>query len=171
MKKFLALLCLLSFVLTWASASPRQQKKEKKSKAQSGSSLQVQLPVADQINHDIGEMLGAWQVGDVQAMQKYYADDATFVAGTFSMPIVGFENYVRQYLQERKGFSGIQLIRRNTNIFHYQNTAWACYQWEFQGLAGGRAVTARGQTTLVFVKKGNRWLIVHNHTSEICPGS
>jgi ketosteroid isomerase-like protein len=169
MKKFVALFCLLFFVVLTGSANP--QNKQKKQKKQPAASEAVKMDVSDQVDHDIGEMLGAWQVGDVDAMHKYYADDATFVSGTYSMPIVGWQNYVQQYLQERKGFTGIQIIRRNTNVFHYEDTAWACYQWEFEGLANGRPMTARGQTTLVFVKTGDRWLIVHNHTSEICPGS
>jgi hypothetical protein len=29
-------------------------------------------------------------------------------------------------------------------------------------------MAARGQTTLVFALTNGKWLIVHNHTSEIC---
>jgi ketosteroid isomerase-like protein len=126
-------------------------------------------PVAEQIDHNIGEMLGAWQVGDIEAMHKFYADDAIWVAGTDDPPIAGWQNYVAKYQQSRAGISSAQLIRRNTNIFHYEDTAWACYQWVFVGTVNGQGMTARGQTTLVFVKKGDEWLIVHNHTSEICP--
>ena len=87
------------------------------------------------------------------------------------MPVAGWQNYVQKYLQQRKDTAGVQLIRRNTNIFHYGDTAWACYQWEFAGFVQGKAMNARGQTTLVFVKQSGRWLIVHNHTSQIYPGS
>lgn len=170
MKKFVALCSLLSLIALTGWATP--QSKTKKQKSQSAASdVNFNMPISDQIDHDIGEMLGAWQVGDVEAMHKYYADDATWVSGAYAEPVVGWQNYVQQYLQERKAFTSIQLIRRNTNVFHYGDTAWACYQWEFDGLSGDRTVTGRGQTTLVFVKKGDQWLIVHNHTSQICPGS
>lgn len=170
MKKFTALVCLILFAGLSVRADSQSKQKQKKQKQQAAADV-VKLPVSDQIDHDIGEMLGAWQIGDVEAMHKYYADNATWVSGAYNPPIVGWQNYVQQYTAERNGFSGIQLIRRNTNVFHFENTAWACYQWEFQGLSGGRAVMARGQTTLVFIKQGDRWLIVHNHTSEICPGT
>lgn len=171
MRKFAVLVCLILFAGLSVSASAQSKQKQKKQKNQPDPSDVASLPVSDQIDHEIGEMLGAWQVGDAEAMHKFYADNATWVSGAYGPPIVGWQNYAQQYTRERNGFTGIQLIRRNTNVFHFENTAWACYQWEFQGLAQGKPVNARGQTTLVFVKMGDRWLIVHNHTSEICPGT
>lgn len=163
------------FVLFWLAASfavPAvwaSPQKQQKTNAQAPPL--VFTSVAEEIDHDIGEMLGAWQVGDVEAMHKYYADDATWVSGSYDPPVAGWQNYVQQYLQQRKDLSGVQLIRKNTNIFHYGDTAWACYQWEFMGLVQGKPTTARGQTSLVFVKQNGQWLIVHNHTSQICPGT
>lgn len=167
MRKFLALYLFIGLSVS-APALAGQQKPKKQ---MNGASGEVFASVADEINHDIGEMLGAWQVGDIEAMHSYYADDATWVSGSYQPPVVGWRNYLPKYLQQRKGFTGIQLITKNINIFHYGDTAWACYQWEFMGLDEGKAVNARGQTTLVFVKQGGRWLIVHNHTSQICPGT
>ncbi|MFZ0639566.1 MAG: nuclear transport factor 2 family protein [Candidatus Acidiferrales bacterium] len=167
MRKLLVLFCLIClFAISAGWASP--QKQQKTNPAAATPSF---MSVSDEIDHDIGEMLGAWQVGDVEAMHKYYAEDATWVSGSYDVPVAGWQNYVQTYLQQRKDLSGVQLIRKNTNVFHYGDTAWACYQWEFDGLVQGKPITAHGQTTLVFVKQGNRWLIVHNHTSQICPGS
>ncbi|MGH9727184.1 MAG: YybH family protein [Candidatus Acidiferrales bacterium] len=168
MKKFQALfVAILAVTFVASAASPQKQTKKQKN----ASLPELSQSISDQIDHDIGEMLGAWQVGNVEAMHKYYADDATWVAGTYDPPIAGWQNYVPKYEQSRKGVSSEQLIRKNTTIFHYGDTAWASYQWEFQGFVGGKPTTARGQTTLVFVKHGDHWLIVHNHTSQICPGA
>jgi uncharacterized protein (TIGR02246 family) len=166
MSKLAALCLICSFMTPFAWAGP--QKQQKTNPAPSTPSF---MSVSDEIDHDIGEMLGAWQVGDVEAMHKYYADDATWVRGSYDPPVAGWQNYVQQYLQQRKDLAGVQLIRRNTNIFHYGDTAWVCYQWEFAGFVQGKSMNARGQTTLVLVKQAGRWLIVHNHTSQICPGS
>src|ERR1700733_15779981 len=84
----------------------------------------IPLPASDQIDHDIGEMLGAFQAGDVEAMHKYYSDNVTFVSGTFGPPILGWQNYVTGYQQSRTAFQGMQLIRRNTNIFVHADVAW-----------------------------------------------
>ena len=168
MRKFCVLFMAI-LAVTFAAGSAPRQKQNKKQKNVTLPEISRSIP--DQIDHDIGEMLGAWQVGDVAAMHKYYADDATWVAGTYDPPIAGWQNYVPKYEQSRVGISAVQLIRKNTDIFHYGDTAWASYQWEFQGFVGGKPTNARGQTTLIFVKHDGRWLIVHNHTSQICPGA
>jgi ketosteroid isomerase-like protein len=124
---------------------------------------------SQQIDHDIGEMLGAFQVGNVEAMHKYYADNTTFVSGGFAPPVVGWQSYVNQYESQRAAFLGMQIIRRNTFIFVHQDVSWASYQWEFVSTYNGKPFNAHGQTTLVLTKVGDNWLIVHNHTSEICP--
>ncbi len=129
----------------------------------------IPAPDSQQIDHDIGEMLGAFQVGNVDAMHKYYADNATFVRGTFEPPVVGWASYVQLYQQQRTAFPGMQVIRRNTSIFVHQDVSWASYQWQFVSTFNGKPFSARGQTTLVLNKVGDNWLIVHNHTSEICP--
>ena len=129
------------------------------------------VPDSQMIDHDIGEMLGAFQVGNVEAMHKYYADNATFVRGTYDPPLIGWANYVKMYQQQRAAFPGMQLIRRNTSIFVHADVSWVSYQWEFDSTFNGKPFSARGQTTLVLNKVGDNWLIVHNHTSEICPGN
>jgi ketosteroid isomerase-like protein len=102
-------------------------------------------------------------------MHKYYADNATFVSSTYAPPIVGFETWAAGYQRQRAGFSGMQIVRRNTVIFPHGDVAWATYQWEFSGLqTSGAPYSAKGQTTLVFNRVGNNWMIVHNHTSVDC---
>jgi ketosteroid isomerase-like protein len=160
----LALATLMVCSAAWA------QKKQKNPPLNTTPMPQLQLPIPDQIDHDIGEMLGAFQVGNLEAMHKYYAENATWVSGAYAPPIAGWPAYVAAYQQERAAFpEGFQLIRRNTNIFHSGDVAWASYQWELDSSYSGKPYEARGQTTLVLVKQGNDWLIVHNHTSQICP--
>lgn len=153
--------------LVGLAAGGKTQKKQKKTPAPI-----VKMQVADQINRNIGEMLGAWQVGNVEAMHRYYANNATWVSGAYQPPIAGWQNYVAAYQQERKQIRGVQLVTRNMNIFHDGNVAWACYQWElYYSLTNGITTSARGQTTLVLVLTAGQWLIVHNHTSWICPAA
>ena len=163
--------CCAAAVLIFsvASGSRGGQKDKKKSKASQQPLPALPVPVSDQINRDIGLMLGAFQLGNVELMHKYYSDDATFVSGDYEPPIVGWKNYEPLYRREIAPFQGIQLIRRNTYVFTHGDVAWASYQWEFDSMLNGQPYTARGQTTLVFNKVGDDWLIVHNHTSQICP--
>ena len=122
---------------------------------------------ADQIDYNIGAMLAAFQLGNVEEMHKYYADTVTFVSGDFSPPVAGWQNYVPLYQRQMAAFQGIQLIRRNTIVFPHGDVAWAMYQWEFIAGYQGKPYTMRGQTTLIFNKAGGNWLIVHNHTSAV----
>lgn len=157
-------------VLLVSSGAWGQKKQKPKKHDQSDQPLpMLPVPASDQIDRDIGMMLGAFQVGDVEAMHKYYSDDATFIRGTYDPPIVGWKNYAALYQQERAAFPAMELVRRNTYIFTHGDAAWASYQWEFNSLYDGKPYYARGQTTLVFTKVGENWIILHNHTSEICP--
>jgi len=127
-----------------------------------------QLPTPEQLDNDIGEMLGAWQIGQIEIMHKHYAEDATFTSGAYEPPIIGWQNYVVAYERQRARIQALQLIRRNTNIFFRSDFAWATYQWEFDATVDNKPMVAHGQTTLVFAKTGDKWLIVHNHTSQVC---
>ncbi len=165
---------LILAVSSSALAGPQTNKKTKIKTNDQTDPNAPPMPVgsdADQIDHDIGEMLAAYQVGNVDMMHKYYADNVTFVSGAYEPPIVGWQNYVPLYQRQRAAFQGVQLVRRNTIIFPHGDVAWAMYQWEFDSLLNGQPYSMRGQTTLIFNKVGVNWLIVHNHTSEIIPTS
>jgi ketosteroid isomerase-like protein len=154
-----------------AVAAQKSQKKNKNQPADTTdqSMAALSLPVAQQVDTVIGEMLGAFQLGDMDMMHKYYADNATFVSGVYEPPVVGWVNYLPLYKSGMAGFEGIQVIRRNTYIFNRSDVAWAMYQWEFLSTFNGKPYSAEGQTTLVLNKVGDKWLIVHNHTSQVQP--
>jgi ketosteroid isomerase-like protein len=117
-------------------------------------------------------MLGAFQAGNIEAMHKYYSDSAVFIRSTYEPPVVGWQNYAALVQQQRAAFQGgMGVIRRNTSIYFRGEVAWASYQWQFDSTYDGKPYTARGQTSLVFTREGDNWLIVHNHTSQIFDAS
>jgi len=164
-------LCLIAVLVLAGSASASDKQKNKKKDASTSDQPAPLPPVpdTDQIDHDIGEMLGAFQLGDIDTMHKHYADNVTFVSGEYEPPIVGWQNYAALYERQRAAFQGMQLVRINTLIITHSDVAWAMYQWEFDSSVDGRPYTLRGQTTLIFNKVNGNWLIVHNHTSGIYP--
>lgn len=117
------------------------------------------------IDYAISEMLGAWQLGDVERMHKDYADDVSIVNGVWAPPVFTWANYVPLYQAQRARMQQVRMDRSNTYIKLNGNFAWACYQWDFSGTVDGQPSAARGQTTLIFEKRNGHWLIVHNHTS------
>jgi len=175
----LALSVALTAVLALACASPATAQKDKKKKSetqQPADSTNPLVPMSEenQIDYMISEVLGAWQVGDVEKLHKDYANDVTVVNGAYAPPIVGWTNYLAIYQQQRTRMQRVRMDRSNTVIKVAGNVAWACYQWDFEAVADGAPTTAQGQTTLVMEKRNNHWTIVHNHTSMVpltTPGS
>jgi ketosteroid isomerase-like protein len=144
------------------------QKNKKNQSASDQPMPSMPMSPNDEIEHDIGEMLAAQQLGNMGLMHKYYSDSATFVSSDYGPPIVGWKNWSAGYERQKAAFQQMQIIRRNTFIYTHADVAWATYQWEFDATVDNRPMVAHGQTTLVFAKTGDKWLIVHNHTSQIC---
>lgn len=168
----LILRALLSFIacaaILLSNASPASAQKEKKKKKDANAAdAHTTIPMPDEqaIDYKISEMLGAWQLGDVQRLHQDYADDVVFVSGVWGPPIFGWSNYLPLYQQQRARMQQVRLDRVNTFIKVNGVVGWACYQWDFSGTVDGEPMTSRGQTTLVFEKRNDLWVIVHNHTS------
>lgn len=121
----------------------------------------------EKIDFAISEMLGAWQIGDIDKLHKNIADDIVVVNGTWAPPVVGWDNYLNSYNFQRSRVQQIRLDRVNTLIRITGTTASVCYQWEFSGVVDGKQTGARGQTTLLLEKRASKWLIIHNHTSVV----
>lgn len=167
-RKFTAVLLGLAVFLALASpAAAQKKKKNKKSAAADATSPLDFMNDQQQIDYTISEVLGAWQIGDVERMHKDYMDDVSVVNGTWAPPIIGWANYAAQYKKERDLMQQVRMDRENTYIRVHGDTAWACYQWDFSALVNGEPRAARGQTTLIFVKMDNRWKIAHDHTSIV----
>ena len=162
-------LFLFALALLFVTVSPATAQKKNKPAAQPDSSSVVPLPDEKQIDYNISEMLGAWQLGDIEKLHKNYADDVMVVNGIYAPPVIGWNNFLALYQQQRARMQRVRLDRANTYIKVSGNMAWVCYQWDFAAVVDEKTATAQGQTTLVFQKRDGRWLIVHNHTSLVQP--
>jgi len=148
-----------------SSAAAQKEKKKKKDSNAPVEKLSIPMPDEQKIDYRISEMLGAWQLGDVDRLHQVYADDAVFVSGVWEPPVFGWTNYLPVYQRQRARMQQVRMDRVNTFIKVNGLVGWACYQWDFGGTVDGQPMTSRGQTTLVFEKRNNLWVIVHNHTS------
>jgi len=167
----MAYLFILMAALILAGASPAAQKEKKKKKdnAPAADSAHPLIPMSDeqQIDYLLSEVLGAWQVGDIEKLHMDYADDVSMVTGSRGPPVLGWTNYLAIYQQQRARMQQVRMDRANTYIKVNGTVAWACYQWDFGALVDGQPSTSQGQTTLVLEKRNNHWVIVHNHTSLV----
>jgi ketosteroid isomerase-like protein len=173
LRTFSSLIACIAILLSIASPACAQKEKKKKKDASPPEHTTIPMPDEQQIDYKISEVLGAWQVGDVDRLHQDYADDAVFVSGVWAPPIFGWSNYLPIYQQQRTRMQQVRMDRVNTFIKVNGAVGWACYQWDFSGTVDGQPMRTRGQTTLVLEKRGDRWLIVHNHTSvtQDAPGT
>jgi len=168
LSRSLSLFLILAFSLAMATTDAAQKKKKKDDTPPPAStSNTMAMPDEQRIDYLISEMMGAWQVGDVDKLHKCIADDISVVNGFWAPPIVGWENYLAQYKSQRSRTQQVRLDRTNTLIRLAGKFAWASYQWDFSAVVDGQPDAAQGQTTLVFEKRGDDWVVVHNHTSLV----
>jgi ketosteroid isomerase-like protein len=160
---------LLLLICVSSAAAQKKKKKDQASQTDSSKSL-VNMTDEQQIDYMISEMLGAWQLGDIEKLHAKYADDVSMVSGSWAPPVIGWTNYLAVYQQQRARMQRVRMDRSNTYIKVNGNMGWACYQWDFSADVDGQPVQNKGQTTVVVEKRNNRWIIVHNHTS-LAPGS
>ena len=159
----------LSLLLSLALATTASAQKKKKKDDTSTPPPIAQVPEEQKIDTAIGDMLGAWQLGDIEKLHSHYADDVDVVNGMWAPPVVGWPNYLASYQAQRARAQQVRLDRSNTliRLAPSGNTAWACYQWEFTAVVDGVPTSAFGHTSLIFEKRNDTWLIVHNHTSLV----
>lgn len=163
-------LCLLAGVVLLggiSSVAAQSSKKKKKDDAKATDSSKTIVPLSDeqQIDYMLSEMLGAWQIGDIEKLHTAYADDVSMVSVSWAPPVMGWANYLPMYQQQRTHMQRIRMDRSNTYVKVNGNMGWACYQWDFSADVEGQPTQSQGQTTVVVEKRNNRWIIVHNHTS------
>jgi len=160
------LVVVSAFALTSVSPAAAQKKKKSEPPPSSDSpKTLVSLNDEQQIDYLLSEMLGAWQLGDVEKMHADYADDVAIVNGSWAPPIVGWTNYLAVYQQQRARMQQVRMDRSNTYIKVSGTVGWACYQWDFQGGVDGQQTGSQGHTTVVLEKRNNHWVIVLNHTA------
>jgi len=163
-----SLLVILILCLAGTAAAQKKKKKDDTPPPPAASEI-VSLPDQAKIDNIIGQMLGAWQVGDVEKLHATIADDISVVSGVWGPPVIGWANYAASYQMQRSRIQQVRMERSNTliRIAPAGSVAWACYQCEFTAVVDGNPTSAFGHTTLVFEKRNDVWLIVHNHTSLV----
>ncbi len=157
----------LALMLAFAPGAEAQKKKKNGDKDAAAAEATITLPDPQQIEKEISEMLAAWQLGDVEMLKKYHAENVTVVSSAYEPPLQGWESYAQAYQRQRSRMQTVRVDRRNTFIQVKGLVAWAVYQWEMSAVADGTPYGARGHTSLTLEKRGNFWVIAHNHTSIV----
>jgi len=171
MRRLSGIALAFALLAAWPAAAQKQKQTPQKQQTPPPKDDTPVLPLTDEVAVDntITEMLGAWQIGDVEMLRKFYADNVLVVSGLWEPPIIGVDKYIQAYQRQRERVQGVQLNRSNTFLRVQGNVAWAVYQWVFTGVVDGQAAGYHGHTTLVFEKRNGKWQIITNHTSYADP--
>src|SRR5258706_14871190 len=99
----LAVLALLLLAVAVPAAAQKNKDKKKQQQSDSASDAQNMPAVSDTqaVDLAIGQNLGYWQIGDVDSLHKYYADDVVVGTGHWSPPLIGWDDSVKCYQAER----------------------------------------------------------------------
>lgn len=170
---------ILALGLALALAAPlmalaAQQSKKEKNKEDdletAGIVSPVPVPDPQLIETRVSEMLGAWQIGDVDRLHKYYAEDVMVISAANEPPLMGWDAYSKAYRAQFARTQGTLLDRTNSYIKVMGDSAWITYQWRYVAAVDGIPATAFGHTTLVMERRNGTWMIVLNHTSIAATG-
>src|SRR4029077_3896900 len=93
--------CMTIFFWTPSPAGAQKEKKKKKDANTTEPHTTIAMGDEQQIDYKISEMLGAWQLGDIDRLHQDYGDDAVFVSGLWAPPVFGWANYLPLYQQQR----------------------------------------------------------------------
>lgn len=171
-RRIVVALGLCALILIAGTTEANAQQKDKKNKNNNSTIPTATtngptIPLSDeqQIDYLVSTNLGAWQVGDVDKLHGTYADDVTIVQGPNLPPIVGWNNYLPLYQQQRARMQQVRMDRSNTVIKVNGNCGWATFQWDFAAVVDGQDSASQGHMTFVLEKRNGKWLITLNHTS------
>jgi ketosteroid isomerase-like protein len=164
---WIVLTLILMAVATPAAAQKSKDKTKNQPAADSPANFTPSMPDSQAIDQAVGEALGYWQIGDLDSLRKYYADDVVVVSGLWEPPVIGWTNYAKAYADQRARVTGARMDRSNTLIKVNGNSAWATYQFVYMTMVDGKVAQFHGHTTLILNKQGDRWVIVLNHSSIV----
>jgi len=112
----------------------------------------------------------AFNSNDVQALVNLYAPDAVLL-GTTGFSLVEGQAAIRDYFS-RLATSGDKVaIGEQKVALLDDNVAYVTGIYEFTASRGGETRKAPAGFTMVLIKRGGDWLIVHHHSSRRYPSA
>ncbi len=107
----------------------------------------------------------AFNANDAQAVVKLYATDATLL-GTLSPMLADNTESIQKYFSRLPG-SGFKVnIGEHRTVTLGDNAALATGFYDFTAIQDGKPIPLPARFTIVVMKRGNDWLIVHHHSSR-----
>ena len=107
------------------------------------------------------------ETGDLETLNKIWSNDDSVLIFESGGMDKGWKNYRDHHLApELKAFKNTKFTVSDANVKVDGKTAWATYKYALSADYKDRKIESNGLGTMIFEKqKGDKWLIVHSHTS------
>ena len=120
---------------------------------------------AEDANAIVDRWAAAFSANDAEAVVKLYAPDAILL-GTVSQIIAEGSQPIRDYFKGLPGSENKVVIgERRTRVLS-DGAVLVTGFYEFTPIREGKPVPVPARFTMIFVKRGDDWLIVHHHSSQ-----
>lgn len=108
----------------------------------------------------------AFEKGDVEALNKFWANDEWVSVFESGGADIGWANYRDHHLvPEMKELKNTKHTLSDIRVRVAGKTAWATFKYALAGDLKERHIDVNGLGTAVLEERNGRWLIVHRHTS------
>ncbi|CAN5795827.1 MAG: nuclear transport factor 2 family protein [Pyrinomonadaceae bacterium] len=108
----------------------------------------------------------AFEKGDVEALNKFWANDEWVSVFESGGADIGWANYRDHHLSpEMKELKNTKHTLSDIRVRVAGKTAWATFKYSLAGDLKERHIDVNGLGTAILEERNGRWLIVHRHTS------
>ncbi|MGI8735020.1 MAG: YybH family protein [Pyrinomonadaceae bacterium] len=118
------------------------------------------------VSEALQQEAAAFEKGDVEALNKFWANDEWVSVFESGGADIGWANYRDHHLiPEMKELKNTTHMLSDIRVRVAGKTAWATFKYSLAGDLKERHIDVNGLGTAVLEERNGRWLIVHRHTS------
>jgi ketosteroid isomerase-like protein len=153
---------ILVLVLSATGAAAQGEKKAAPAKAAKSTTGLVAL---------LQKITEAWSSTDASGVAQYYAQEPGHVYYDITpMKYNGWQEYAAGYNKLMANYSSVKFILGpDAQAHQHGNLAWSTTTWRAELVKGGTKETLEGRWTAIFERRGDKWIIVHDHFSVPLP--
>lgn len=120
---------------------------------------------ADEAGAVLERWVAAFNANDPNAVTALYTPDATLLGTSSSVIWQGTQQIFDYFARLPRSGNQVRINELHMQVLD-DNAVIGTGFYDYELLQGGRAFLAPARFTMVIVKRGDRWLIAHEHSSH-----
>jgi ketosteroid isomerase-like protein len=128
--------------------------------------------VAEELKALMQKIIDAWSTLDISKPAPYYDTQAKHVFYDVSpLKYTGWKEYADGSQKMFAEMSSVKFtLGKDIQTHRRGNVAWGTATWQLEmGLKDGKKENLEGRWTVIWEKRGDNWLVVHEHFSAPLP--